>query len=104
MYRSTMPTAVIAVCGMLFGMILRYLLDSPLEATVANYLRSGFHGMGVALVRWATHLYFASRRHAAGGSRGAGGVHGDRIRSPRIGDERATGTARATGELATSGR
>jgi class 3 adenylate cyclase len=62
MYRSTIPTVVIAVFGMLFGMILRYLVDSPLEATVVNYLRSGFHGMGVALAGWATHLYFASRR------------------------------------------
>lgn len=62
MYRSAIPTVVIAVSGMLFGVILRYLVDSPLEATVANYLRSGFHGMGVALAGWATHLYFASRR------------------------------------------
>ena len=29
---------------------------------MANYLRSGLHGMGVALAGWATHLYFASRR------------------------------------------
>jgi class 3 adenylate cyclase len=27
-----------------------------------NYLGSGFHGMGVALAGWATHLYFVSRR------------------------------------------
>jgi hypothetical protein len=30
MYRSIIPTVVIAVSGMLFGMTLRYLLDSPL--------------------------------------------------------------------------
>jgi class 3 adenylate cyclase len=62
MYRSIIPTVVIAVSGMLFGMTLRYLLDSPLEASVPNYLRSGLHGMCVALAGWATHLYFASRR------------------------------------------
>ena len=62
MHRPAIPAAVIAAIGMLFGMALRYLLDDPLEATVANYLRSGFHGMGVALAGWATHLYFASRR------------------------------------------
>jgi class 3 adenylate cyclase len=62
MYRSLIPTVVIAVFGMLFGITLRYFVDSPLEATVANYLRSGLHGMGVALAGWATHLYFASRR------------------------------------------
>ena len=53
---------VVAVLGMLFGMILRYLVDTPLEASLANYLRSGLHGMGVALAGWVTHLYFASRR------------------------------------------
>ena len=62
MYRPDIPTIVVAVCGMMFGMILRYLVDTPLEASVANYLRSGLHGMGVALAGWATHLYFASRR------------------------------------------
>jgi len=56
------PTIVVAVCGMMFGMILRYLVDTPLEASVANYLRSGLHGMGVALAGWSTHLYFVSRR------------------------------------------
>ncbi len=62
MYRPIIPTVVVAVFGLLFGMTLRYVIDDPLEATVANYLRSGFHGMGVALAGWATHLYFASRR------------------------------------------
>ena len=64
MYRSIIPTIVIAVFGMLFGMTVRYFVDSPLEASVANYLGSGLHGVGVALAGWATHLYFASRRSA----------------------------------------
>ena len=64
MYRPNIPTIVVAVFGMMFGMVLRYLVDTPLEASVANYLRSGLHGMGVALAGWATHLYFASRRSA----------------------------------------
>ncbi len=62
MKRSVFPALVVAVFGMLFGMTLRYLVDNPLEATVANYLRSGLHGIGIALAGWATHLYFASRR------------------------------------------
>ena len=62
MHRSIIPTVVVAVSGILFGMSFRYLLDSSLEASVANYLRSGLHGMGVALAGWTTHLYFASRR------------------------------------------
>jgi class 3 adenylate cyclase len=62
MYRSIIPTVVVAVFGLLLGMTVRYFVDSPLEASVANYLGSGLHGMGVALAGWATHLYFASRR------------------------------------------
>ena len=62
MYRPITPTVVIAAFGVLFGMIPRYLVDTPLEASVANYLRSGLHGMCIALAGWATHLYFASRR------------------------------------------
>jgi class 3 adenylate cyclase len=64
MYRPIVTTVVIAASGVLLGMSIRYFVDSPLEATVANYLRSGLHGMGVALAGWATHLYFASRRSA----------------------------------------
>jgi class 3 adenylate cyclase len=62
MYRSIIPTVVVAVFGLLLGITVRYFVDSPLEASVANYLGSGLHGMGVALAGWATHLYFASRR------------------------------------------
>jgi len=62
MHRSIIPTLVVAVFGLLFGMTVRYFVDSPLEASVANYLGSGLHGVGVALAGWATHLYFASRR------------------------------------------
>jgi class 3 adenylate cyclase len=62
MYRSIIPTVVVAVLGLLLGVTVRYFVDSPLEASVANYLRSGLHGMGVTLAGWATHLYLASRR------------------------------------------
>jgi class 3 adenylate cyclase len=64
MHRPILPIVVIAASGVLFGMTVRYLVDNPLEATAANYLRSGVHGMGVALAAWATHLYFVSRRSA----------------------------------------
>ena len=62
MHRSIIPSVVVAVFGLLLGMTVRYFVDSPLEASVANYLGSGLHGMGVALAGWATHLYFVSRR------------------------------------------
>jgi class 3 adenylate cyclase len=47
---------------MLLGIALRYLLDDPGETNLANYIRSGLHGMGVTLAGWTTHLYFVSRR------------------------------------------
>ncbi|WP_249158736.1 adenylate/guanylate cyclase domain-containing protein [Bradyrhizobium jicamae] len=52
----------VAIFGLLFGMLLRYLLDESDEASAANYARSGLHGVAVALAGWAVHLYFTSRR------------------------------------------
>jgi len=49
------------VVGLLAGVAYRYFADDAAEATLANYLRSGFHGMGLALSGWAVHLYFTSR-------------------------------------------
>jgi class 3 adenylate cyclase len=64
MQRSITPWVVVAVGGLLAGMAFRYLADIALEGTAANYLRSGLHGMGVALAGWAVHLYFTSGRSA----------------------------------------
>jgi adenylate cyclase len=61
MRRSLVPTIVLAGIGLLAGGIYRYFVDDPGEATLANFVRSGLHGMGVALVGWAVHLYFTSR-------------------------------------------
>jgi class 3 adenylate cyclase len=61
MRRSVVPWIVLAVFGFLAGATYRYFADDPTEATLANYLRSGFHGMGLALSGWAVHLYFTSR-------------------------------------------
>ena len=62
MPRSIISTIVLAAGGFLFGMALRYVVDDPLEASAAYYLRSGLHGMGITLAGWAVHLYFTSRR------------------------------------------
>jgi hypothetical protein len=59
--RRLTPTIVLAGIGLVAGGIYRYFADDPGEATLANYLRSSFHGMGVALSGWAVHLYFTSR-------------------------------------------
>jgi class 3 adenylate cyclase len=62
MRRSINPTLVFAVNGFLVGMAYRYFFDLPIEASVSNYLRSGFHGVGMTLAGWGVHLYFTSRR------------------------------------------
>ena len=52
---------VVAAVGLAFGMVYRYFLDEPSEASVANYLRSGVHGISVALVAWGANRYFNLR-------------------------------------------
>src|SRR5450755_2645678 len=61
MRRFVAPSAVLAVIGFFAGCALRYFTDNPDEASLANYLRSGIHGLGLALSGWAIHLYFTSR-------------------------------------------
>jgi hypothetical protein len=50
--RRSLPTIVLAGIGLLAGGVYRYIVHDPGEATLANYLRSGLHGMGVALSGW----------------------------------------------------
>jgi class 3 adenylate cyclase len=52
---------ILAAIGLIVGVGFRYLYDNASEASVANYLRSGFHGIGIALSGWAVQLYFSSR-------------------------------------------
>ena len=61
MRRSITPWIVLATIGFLAGCGYRYFFNDVSEASVANYLRSGIHGMGLALSGWAVHLYFTSR-------------------------------------------
>jgi hypothetical protein len=55
---------VVAAGGLAFGMVYRCFLDDPSEASVANYLRSGVHGMSVAVVGWGANRYFNLRASA----------------------------------------
>jgi adenylate cyclase len=48
MRRLVTPLIVVAVVGFAMGAVYRYLWDDPNEASIANYLRSGVHGMLVA--------------------------------------------------------
>jgi len=64
MQRYLKPTIVLAVLGLMFGALYRYLFDTPDEANFANYLRSSRHGAGITLAGWAVQLYFTSRGSA----------------------------------------
>lgn len=59
--RPLAPLIAVALIGFGAGLVYRYVWDAPIERDVANYLRSGVHGMGLALIGWGTHLYFNSR-------------------------------------------
>ena len=52
---------VVAVVGITFGIVYRYFLDEPSETSIANYLRSGVHGMSVAFAAWGVVIYFNLR-------------------------------------------
>jgi adenylate cyclase len=62
MQHAILPTVFLAIGGLLGGIAYRYFVNDPIEATLANYLRSAFHGMGMTLAGWGVHLYFTSRR------------------------------------------
>ena len=64
MRRYVVPTIVLAAVGFSVGVLYRFFVNPADQATLANYLRSGFHGAGLALAGWATHLYFTSRSSA----------------------------------------
>ncbi|MDE5453346.1 adenylate/guanylate cyclase domain-containing protein [Bradyrhizobium sp. CSA112] len=59
---AILPTFFLAIGGLIAGLAYRYLVNDPIEATLPNYLRSSFHGMGMTLAGWGVHLYFTSRR------------------------------------------
>ncbi len=61
MRRALTPWIGLAVFGLVAGGAYRYFANDPSEATLANYLRSGLHGMGLALSGWAVHIYVTSR-------------------------------------------
>ena len=62
MRHAILPTFFLAIGGLIAGLAYRYFVNDPIEATLSNYLRSSFHGMGMTLAGWGVHLYFTSRR------------------------------------------
>jgi class 3 adenylate cyclase len=61
MRRSLTPWIILAAFGLFVGCAYRYLADPADEASFANYLRSGIHGVGLTLSGWTVRLYFSSR-------------------------------------------
>ena len=63
--RRLLPQLIaLAAVGIAFGVVYRYFLDDPSEASIANYFRSGVHGMSVAFVGWGANRYFNLRASA----------------------------------------
>jgi hypothetical protein len=58
MRRGLPQLIVVAAVGLAFGVVYRYFLDEPSEVSVANYLRSGGHGISAAYV----HHHLQPRR------------------------------------------
>ncbi len=48
------------ITGLIAGIAYRSLVDKAAERDLANYLRSGLHGIGIALAGWTVQVGFAS--------------------------------------------
>jgi hypothetical protein len=61
MRRLCAQLIIAGVTAFAIGVAYRYAWDDPSEASFANYMRSGVHGMGLAASGLGAHLYFNSR-------------------------------------------
>jgi len=50
-----------AVTAFAIGVAYRYVWDDPSQGSIANYMRSGAHAMGLAACGLGAHLYFNAR-------------------------------------------
>ncbi len=60
--------AALLISGFIVGIAYRFLLNPAAERDVANYLRSGLHGVGIALAAWAVQTGFASTARSSFGA------------------------------------
>jgi class 3 adenylate cyclase len=58
------PAAAILVVGFIVGVGLRFSIDDAAERDLANYVRSGLHGSGVAFAAWIVQGFFAAKAHS----------------------------------------
>jgi class 3 adenylate cyclase len=56
------------VIGFIVGIAYRRLTDPATGRDLANYLRSGLHGVGLALALWAVRMWFASSAQSSLGA------------------------------------
>jgi class 3 adenylate cyclase len=55
-----MPVILIAIIGLIAGIAFRAYIDEASEQDLANFVRSGLHGVGIALAAWTAQTFFAS--------------------------------------------
>jgi len=62
------PASVILGVGFIVGVGLRLFVDDAAERELANYVRSGLHGSGIAFAAWFVQGSFAARAHSSVGA------------------------------------
>jgi len=62
------PAYLILVLGFIVGVGLRFYLDDAAERDLANYVRSGLHGSGIAFAAWIVQGSFATKAHSSLGA------------------------------------
>ena len=58
------PATALLVIGFIVGMAFRLLMDEADEQDLANYVRSGLHGSGIAFAALIVQQYFAAKPHS----------------------------------------
>ena len=69
-YAARRPNLLAAflMSGFIGGIAYRFLLNPAAERDLANYIRSGLHGVGIALAAWAVQTGFASTARSSFGA------------------------------------
>jgi adenylate cyclase len=62
------PASAILGVGFIVGVGLRLFVDDAAERELANYVRSGLHGSGIAFAAWFVQGSFAARAHSSVGA------------------------------------
>jgi class 3 adenylate cyclase len=58
------PLSVILLVGFICGIGFRLFIDDPAGRELANYVRSGLHGSGIAFAGWSVQRFFAANVHS----------------------------------------